>query len=89
MFSDLAPTTDIAQRGRHVRSVPTRMAGRDGSLASGCGKKRANDVSTHWNDASIEPPRRTRVRQFAERNALGKAQAGAGSMMDVTRMTRT
>jgi hypothetical protein len=31
----------------------------------------------------VEQPRRTRVRPVAQRQALGKAEAGAGSMMDV------
>ncbi len=37
---------------------------------------------TYARDAGVEPPRRTRVRPLAERQALGTPQAGAGSMTE-------
>ena len=57
-----------------------RMAGRDASVITGRRTCRATDVCAHRYHEGAEPSRRTRVRSVAQRQTLGTAEVGSGSM---------
>jgi hypothetical protein len=74
------PLVTLGDAAQYITTLP--KAERDAeewqaamaSAIAGRRTQRATDVRPNWCDASVEPPRRTRVRSVAERQALGKAR---------------
>src|SRR5882672_2080779 len=81
---DAGGRRQLCHQATESRSRGRRVAGCDGSLDPGGDAGRPNDVCAHRCHAGTEPPRRTGVQFRSQRHALGKAEAGSGSMRDGT-----
>jgi hypothetical protein len=57
------------------------MAGRDRSADSGGGAQWSNDVRAYRHDAGAKSERRARIQSRSQGDALGEAEAEAGSMI--------